>query len=568
MALQYLPSCDSVIHRIFSYLEDVEDLSACQNVCIRWRYILHSHPSWSCCCIKTWNLPAAFKSFYENNEARRCCEAWICHHKKTKDSLFLSHFVSCFKSFCGGGEKEYYISCASIADDSLINHLRQKQFLTLLQEEVNDSSDEEQEDEDMAESSDNDDAFALEPISKEIIQSLPYFDLDSEGDKKIYHSSKPVFCHVDVSNLHSIQELPKEDIEIQSLSDLWLYTLHNQVRLVDHNRLVQPDVTAIKAYIRLFFDMVQKALMSVKDDELFLQMLFNILKKVNVFLNIVIAKGNYMQNVTQKNLWNELTTNLLKCWQSLPASHSKLFSRTLSIASSLIRDFYGNHKPDALIRCFEIFLILNPTAVSNSSVTPSSVNQSFGEPILKAYIAQVHQILNENVHLTSFKSTPAQFDHYFFLFSSFKQEDKFMKQYVLNSPLASTAFWRQYQARVLEQFIDMNSYLNQCVRFCYERYDSETFQMKDKPLFHYLDIPQELEAAFDGISLCRPGESGKFDRFMYTYNDQLLSIIHQIDGFVNPFKKNPAVQRLAQRATKLKRKREDTQQKQNKRKRT
>lgn len=151
---------------------------------------------------------------------------------------------------------------------------------------------------------------------------------------------------------------------------------------------------------------------------------------------------------------------LNKTWQGLPARHPKLFTRTLKITSTLAREYFANHKPEALVRCFDIFFLLNPDALGGCPNTPSNKPPTiFGEPILNAYMAMVNQILKENVHLSSFKSIAAQFDHYHHLFTSLTQEDDMFKQYVLQSDIVSTNFVHKYQLKVCFQIV----YSNSCV---------------------------------------------------------------------------------------------------------
>lgn len=106
---------------------------------------------------------------------------------------------------------------------------------------------------------------------------------------------------------------------------------------------------------------------------------------------------------------------------------------------------------------------------------------------------------------------------------------------------------------MLEQFLHLHGYLCKSIRNSYEKYDAATMFAVEKPMHHYLNIPQELEISFDGISLCRPGESQKFDKFMHTYHDILQELIASIESYATPWSKKPSVQRVV---NELKRKRE------------
>jgi hypothetical protein len=102
---------------------------------------------------------------------------------------------------------------------------------------------------------------------------------------------------------------------LQCLSDLWLYSLHNQVRLMDHNRtfadfyiniikgLVTADILLIKQYFSTFFKLMEKALLQIQDDNIFLYIFFNMLKKVNIFMRVIAHKGNYIMNFECKVNW-------------------------------------------------------------------------------------------------------------------------------------------------------------------------------------------------------------------------------------------------------------------------
>lgn len=574
-------SCDGVIHLIFSFLEDVQDLANCQCVCSRWRNVLHSHPAWTCCCMKTWNLPQSFKALYEGHEARKCCQRWQkCVHK-FKGSLFLNHFFACFKTFCGGGEQEAYIAHESIASDKLVQHLRNKQFLTCLKDDeyVSTTSDDE-EDNEMR------DTTACGTIDRSLLLSLPYVPFENALTGERFNLNEPakdaqrsLFCHVDVSKLASVNDNSNAirdengDYDLQDLSDLWLYSLHNQLRLVDHTKYVQPDATAIVAFITIFFDMLETALLKIEDDEIFLFMLYNALKKVNVFLRVIENKSDFIMELSVQEKWRAMVNQVFECWQALPARHSKLFTRTLKIASSLTREYFANHKPDALVRCFDIFFLLNVNALGGCPNNPEAnllfKQEVYGEPILNAYVAMVSQILKENVHLSTFKSIAAQFDHFYFMFMSLKQEDNLFNKYVISSPMITPTFVRKYQVKILELFMQLHAYLCKCIRTCYDKYDAATmFPSFSTPSTHYANIPQELEISFHGISLCRPGESQKFDKFMHTFNDVLCNIIREIEQFVIPLSKNPAVHRIINKGAALKRKREVEQVESSKRKRT
>lgn len=172
----------------------------------------------------------------------------------------MNHFFACFKTFCGGGEQEAYILHDKLASDELIHHLRNKQFVMSVQQqgEYVNSSDDENDDDEMNGTNCGHMGQLRQALDHSMVLSLPYTPFDNalnvnkqalnDPAKEPQHS---IFCQVDISNVDSVNDNAgyvyignhnnnssiREGENLNDLSDLWLYSLHNQLRLVDHRSM-------------------------------------------------------------------------------------------------------------------------------------------------------------------------------------------------------------------------------------------------------------------------------------------------------------------------------------------
>jgi hypothetical protein len=186
--------------------------------------------------------------------------------------------------------------------------------------------------------------------------------------------------------------------------------------------------------------------------------------------------------------------------------------------SVLARDYYGNHKPEALVRCFDVFILLNLGAIRSCTVPPpSSLLQGdikfVSETVFDKYFDTVHHVLNENIRISCYRPTAVQkLEHYYFMFCSLSQEDAYMQQYILR-PYMSKTLYRKYRAKVcstlLEYFGELTVALSIAIRECFKKYDPANFDAAAlrMPFAVYTEVPSELETAFPDLDLSNVSNS-------------------------------------------------------------
>src|SRR3989338_1354101 len=94
-------------------------------------------------------------------------------------------------------------------------------------------------------------------------------------------------------------------------------------------------------YTRLFISLLERASLRIEDDEDFVFIVHNALKRVNIFLQELASKGNYMMNYESKTRWQAFMTSLYKVWNQMTVFANALFLRLQVIAVEEFRTDFG-----------------------------------------------------------------------------------------------------------------------------------------------------------------------------------------------------------------------------------
>ena len=130
--------------------------------------------------------------------------------------------------------------------------------------------------------------------------------------------------------------------------------MHQQLRGI-HTTITREDILNLDLYLKLFFVLFERTSLRIHRDEDFLYAVYNTVKKVSIFIRVLSIKTTYVLSFEQKNIWQEFLSMIYAFWTNIVKTRAPLFDRVNNIADVLMREFFGNYKPAALVSCFEIY---------------------------------------------------------------------------------------------------------------------------------------------------------------------------------------------------------------------
>jgi len=119
--------------------------------------------------------------------------------------------------------------------------------------------------------------------------------------------------------------------------------------------MTREDILNLDLYLKLFFVLFERTSLRIHKDEDFLYAVYNTVKKVSIFIRVLSIKTSYVLRFDQKLIWQEFLSMIYTFWTNIVKTRSSLFERVNNIADVLMREFFANYKPTALISCFEIY---------------------------------------------------------------------------------------------------------------------------------------------------------------------------------------------------------------------
>ncbi|KAL0482200.1 hypothetical protein AKO1_013309 [Acrasis kona] len=464
---------------------------------------------WKTFCVQTWNLPNVFCHLLSNEECKYYCLRWnnclevVKRKKQEPDVAFVIDFSRFFKTYCGGGEHE--------SQDVTSGSLRPRMVINRIQENFN---------------------------------SNPVGLLTSN-----------VFCHLDVLSLET-SNMTKYELqnEQKTQQEVWYRSLKYAMRCLDHAS-IDRDAPAIRHFISTFIELLSLSASRIEDDEDFVFFVHNSLKKLNIFLQAVKAKANYMMDYTIKLRWNELFDSIMIIWNEAPSTINQTFTRLQLIAVEEIRSDFGETKSVTLQRVFDTYFLLNtPKDVFNHFQQKQSTftdvldrNVYECEVLVKIYVMTLGSILfgNSQIIESVLQTDELRLQHFYQLIKSYQCEHKQME--ILWAGCPSKGIRKFLKTQHVKWLLHIHILLTRILQRSFSTFAVHSHQVIDyhnmRNYHSYTKVPSDLELIFS-----RYVESDedlmRFSCFMCFHFDSMFRILQVMNSFTNPLSKDQEIKKI------------------------
>jgi hypothetical protein len=291
---------------------------------------------------------------------------------------------------------------------------------------------------------------------------------------------------------------------------------------------------------------LERASLRIEDDDDFVFIVHNALKRVNIFLQELASKGNYMMNYESKTRWRAFMTSLYKVWNQMTVFANALFLRLQVIAVEEFRTDFGETKSDTLQRIFDIYYVLNiPKSETVSGQLDTHVlsrGRYACEALFKLYILTICPVLYGNAQLIEHVFDDSQkLDHFYKLIYALKTENIQMET-ICKESCPSSVIVRYFKSQMIQWFIELQILFTRVLQRLFTSYSTPNVEeCRNRPNFVlYSSIPTELETIFQPYVETEE-DFLRFSCFMQTHYENMFKIVQNMNSFIAPLMRDPKI---------------------------